>query len=49
MVVNPVVVAITGVVILDAVMVDPVNVEYAIAVVNRLLIRSVSDISKETG
>jgi len=31
------------------VMVDPVNVEYAMAVVNRLFIRSVSDISMETG
>jgi hypothetical protein len=31
------------------VMVDPVNVEYAMAVVNRLFIRRVSDISKETG
>jgi hypothetical protein len=31
------------------VMVDPVSVEYAMAVVNRLFIRSVSDISMETG
>jgi hypothetical protein len=31
------------------VMVDPVRVEYAMAVVNRLFIRSVSDISMETG
>jgi len=30
------------------VMVDPVRVEYAMAVVNRLFIRSVSDISRET-